>query len=28
MQELITAKQNIGYLFGLTDAQKNKEMER
>jgi len=28
MQELITAKQNIDYLFGLTDAQKNKEMER
>lgn len=28
MQELITAKQNIDYLFGLTDAQKSKEMER
>jgi len=28
MQEFITAKQNIDYLFSLTDAQKNKEMER
>jgi len=28
MQELIMAKQNIDYLFGLTDAQKSKEMER
>lgn len=28
IQELITAKANIDYLLGLTDAQKNKEMER
>ncbi|OCN02255.1 hypothetical protein A7X67_06305 [Clostridium sp. W14A] len=28
MQELITAKANIDHLLGLTDAQKNKEMER
>jgi hypothetical protein len=28
MQELIAAKTNIDYLLGLTDAQKNKEMER
>ena len=28
MQKLLTAKQNIDYLFSLTDAQKNKEMER
>jgi hypothetical protein len=28
MQELITAKSNIDHLLGLTDAQKNKEMER
>jgi hypothetical protein len=28
MQELIAAKANIDYLLGLTDAQKNKEMER
>lgn len=28
MQELIAAKQNIDYLFGLMDAQKKKEMER
>jgi len=28
MQEVITAKANIDHLLGLTDAQKNKEMER
>jgi hypothetical protein len=28
MQEVITAKSNIDHLLGLTDAQKNKEMER
>lgn len=28
MQEAITAKANIDRLFGLTDAEKNKEMER
>ncbi len=28
MQELITAKANIDHLLGLTDTQKNKEMER
>jgi len=28
MQEVITAKHNIDHLLGLTDAQKNKEMER
>lgn len=28
MQELITAKSNIDHLLGLTDTQKNKEMER
>lgn len=28
MQELIVAKTNIDHLLGLTDAQKNKEMER
>lgn len=28
MQELITAKANIDHILGLTDAQKNKEMER
>jgi hypothetical protein len=28
MQELITAKANIDHLLGLTDSQKNKEMER
>ena len=28
MQALITAKANIDHLLGLTDAQKNKEMER
>ena len=27
MQEVITAKANIDHLLGLTDAQKNKEME-
>ena len=28
MQEVVTAKENIDRLFGLTDAQKSKEMER
>ena len=28
MQEVVTAKSNIDHLLGLTDAQKNKEMER
>lgn len=28
MRELVTAKSNIDHLLGLTDAQKNKEMER
>lgn len=28
MQEVVTAKENIDHLFGLTDAQKNKEQER
>jgi len=28
MQEVVTAKSNIDRLLGLTDAQKNKEMER
>jgi len=28
IQEIITAKANIDHLLGLTDAQKNKEMER
>ena len=28
MQELITAKANIDHILGLTDVQKNKEMER
>ncbi len=28
MQEVVTAKENIDRLFGLTDAQKNKEQER
>lgn len=28
MQEIVTVKANIDHLFGLTDAQKNKEMER
>ena len=28
MQEVVTAKNNIDRLLGLTDAQKNKEMER
>ena len=28
MQEVITVKTNIDHLLGLTDAQKNKEMER
>jgi len=28
MQEVITAKANIDHLLGLTDAQKNKQMER
>lgn len=28
MQEIVTAKANIDHLLGLTDAQKNKEMER
>ena len=28
MQEVITVKANIDHLLGLTDAQKNKEMER
>lgn len=28
MQEIITVKSNIDHLLGLTDAQKNKEMER
>ena len=28
MQELFTAKANIDHLLGLTDTQKNKEMER
>ena len=28
MQEVVTAKANIDHLLGLTDAQKNKEMER
>lgn len=28
MQEIVTVKSNIDHLLGLTDAQKNKEMER
>lgn len=28
MQDVVTAKENIDRLFGLTDAQKNKEQER
>lgn len=28
MRELVTAKSNIDHLLGLTDTQKNKEMER
>ena len=28
MQEIVTMKSNIDHLLGLTDAQKNKEMER
>ena len=28
MQEIITVKSNIDHLLGLTDGQKNKEMER
>jgi hypothetical protein len=28
MQEVITVKANIDHLLGLTDKQKNKEMER
>jgi len=28
MQEVVTVKANIDHLLGLTDAQKNKEMER
>ena len=28
MQDIVTAKSNIDHLLGLTDAQKNKEMER
>ena len=28
MQEVVTAKANIDRLLGLTDAQRNKEMER
>lgn len=28
MQEVVAAKADIDHLLGLTDAQKNKEMER
>jgi hypothetical protein len=28
MQEIVTVKSNIDHLLGLTDVQKNKEMER
>lgn len=28
MQEMVTVKSNIDHLLGLTDGQKNKEMER
>jgi hypothetical protein len=28
MREVVTAKSNIDHLLGLTDGEKNKEMER